>query len=47
MLSKIESDAASSCHGTFAVISALVEFLEYFFPLSLFDTDPVVQETDL
>ena len=46
MLSKIESDAASSYSGMLIVVSALIEFPEYFLPLSLFDTDPVVLETD-
>lgn len=46
MLSKIESDAASSYGGMLIVVSALIEFLEYFFPLSLFDTDAVITETD-
>jgi hypothetical protein len=46
LLSKIESDTASSYGGMLIVVSALIEFLEYFFPLSLFDTDPVVPETD-
>ena len=45
LLSKVKPDAASSYQGMFAAVSALIEFLEYFFPLPLFDADAVIPKT--
>ena len=46
LLSKVEPDTAPSYHGMFAAVSALIKFLEYFFPVPLFDADAVIPETD-